>query len=90
MIDEANHKVLVTAFIWGLRPGEILFFLYKNDPKTMVETLYKATKNMNVEDAMIAQGDGPRNRERQDDPHTNRGWKIAPTNDRKDVKRSRP
>lgn len=37
---------------------------YKNDPKTMAEELYKAIKHMNVEDAMIARGDGPRKREK--------------------------
>ena len=41
-------------FTSGLKQGEFLFSIYKNDPKTMVETLYKATKYMNVEDVMIA------------------------------------
>ena len=54
LIDEADNKVLVTAFTHGLRSGEFLFSLYKNDPKMMAETLYKATKYMNAEDAMIA------------------------------------
>ena len=54
LIDEADNKVLVTAFTHGLRSGEFLFSLYKNDPKMMAETLNKATKYMNAEDAMIA------------------------------------
>ena len=54
LIDEANDKVLVTAFTCGLWSGEFLFSLYKNDQKMMAETLYKATKYMNAEDAMIA------------------------------------
>jgi len=54
LIDEIDDKVLVTAFISGLKQGEFLFSVYKNDPKTMAETLYKATKYMNVEDMMIA------------------------------------
>ena len=50
----------MVGFTSGLKQGEFLFSIYKNDPKTMVETLYKATKYMNVEDVMIAQGDAPR------------------------------
>ena len=53
-IDEADDKILVAAFTNGLRKGKFLFFLYKNDPKTMSEVLYKATKYMNVEDALSA------------------------------------
>ena len=63
LIDEADNKVLVTAFTRGLRPGEFLFSLYKNDQKTMAKTLYKATKYMNAEDAMMAWRDGPRKRQ---------------------------
>ena len=58
LIDKADNKVLVTAFTRGLQPGEFLFSLYKNDPKTMAKILYKATKYMNTEDVMIAQGKG--------------------------------
>lgn len=58
LIDEADNKVLVTASTRGLRPAEFLFSLYKNDPKTMAEMLYKAMKYMNAEDMMIARGTG--------------------------------
>ena len=34
-IDEANNKILIAAFINGLRKGKFLFALYKNDLKTM-------------------------------------------------------
>ena len=54
MIDKTDGKVLITAFTSGLKQREFLFSIYKNDPKTMAETLYKATKYMNVEDMMIA------------------------------------
>ena len=64
LIDEVGDKVLVTAFTRGLRPGEFLFSLYKNEPKTMAKMLYKTTKYMNTEDAMIAQGDVLRKRQR--------------------------
>ena len=54
MIDEADNKVLVTAFTNGLQSREFLFSIYKNDPKKMADMLYKATKYMNMEDTMIA------------------------------------
>ena len=36
-IDEADDKILVAAFMNGLRKGKFLFSLYKNDLKTMLE-----------------------------------------------------
>ena len=53
-IDEVDDKILVAAFTNGLRKGKFLFSLYKNDPKTMSDVLYRATKYMNVEDALLA------------------------------------
>ena len=53
-IDEADNKILVVAFINRLRKGKFLFSLYKNDPKTMSEVLYRATKYMNAEDTLLA------------------------------------
>ena len=53
-IDEANDKILVAAFTNGLWKGKFLFSLYKNDPMTMLDVLYRATKYMNVEDALLA------------------------------------
>ena len=65
-IDEADDKILVAAFTNGLRKGKFLFFLYKNDPKTMSEVLYRATKYMNAEDALLAREEKPRKRERME------------------------
>ncbi|XP_075665326.1 uncharacterized protein LOC142634985 [Castanea sativa] len=53
-IDEVDDMILVAAFINGLRKGKFLFSLYKNDPKTMSEVLYRATKYINAEDALLA------------------------------------
>ena len=53
-IDEVNNKILVAAFTNGLRKDKFLFSLYKNNPKTMSNVLYRATKYMNVEDALLA------------------------------------
>ena len=63
-IDEADDKILVAAFMNGLKKGKFLFSLYKNDPKTMSEVLYRATKYMNVEDALLAREEKPKKRER--------------------------
>ena len=66
-IDEADDKILVAAFTNGLRKGKFLFSLYKNDPKTMSDVLYKATKYMNMEDALLAHEEKPNKRERQEE-----------------------
>ena len=63
-IDEADDKILVAAFTNGLRKGKFLFFLYKNDSKTMSKVLYRVTKYMNAEDALLAREEKPRKRER--------------------------
>ena len=63
-IDEADDKILVAAFTNGLRKGKILFSLYKNDLKTMIDVLYRATKYMNAEDALLAREEKPKKRER--------------------------
>ena len=44
-----------------------MFSLYKNDLKTMSEVLYRATKYMNAKDALLAQKERPKKRERQED-----------------------
>ena len=53
-IDETDDKILVAAFTNRLRKGKFLFSLYKNNPKTMSDVLYRTTKYMNVEDALLA------------------------------------
>ena len=77
--DEANDKILVAAFTNGLWKGKFLFSLYKNDPKTMSDVLYRATKYMNAEDALLAREDKPRKRERQEDTRQDKGRKMART-----------
>ena len=89
-IDEADDKILVAAFTNGLRKGKFLFSLYKNDPKTMSEVLYRATKYMNAEDALSARKDKPRKRERPEDARQDHGKKKPRTGDRREEKRSKP
>ena len=88
-IDEADDKILVAAFTNGLRKGKFLFSLYKNDPKTMSKVLYRATKYVNAEDALLAHEDKPKKRERQEDTRQDRERKMARTKDRRDDRRSK-
>ncbi|XP_065633533.1 uncharacterized protein LOC136069192 [Quercus suber] len=76
-IDKVDDKILVAAFTNGLRKGKFLFSLYKNDPKTMSEVLYRATKYMNAEDTLLTLV----KRERQEDTQQDRWRKMARTGD---------
>ena len=78
------------AFKNGLRKGKFLFSLYKNDPKTMSEVLYRATKYMNVEDVLLAWEEKPKKEKRQEDTQQEQGRKKARTGDRKDERRPKP
>ncbi|XP_050267725.1 uncharacterized protein LOC126712437 [Quercus robur] len=89
-IDEANDKILVAAFTNGLRKGKFLFSLYKNNPKTMLGVLYRATKYMNVEDVLLAREERPKKRERQEGSRQDRGRKMARMGERRDNRRSKP
>ena len=66
-IDEVDDKILVAAFTNGLWKGRFLFSLYKSNLKTMSDVLYRATKYMNTEDALLAREENPKKRERQED-----------------------
>ena len=81
LIDEADDKILVAAFTNGLRKGKFLYSLYKNNPKTMSEMLYRATKYMKAEDALLAREEKPKKRERQDDTRQDQRRKKARTGD---------
>ena len=85
-IDEADNKILVAAFTNGLQKGKFLFSLYKNDPKTMSDVLYRATKYMNVEDALLTR----EKRERQEDTRQDRGRKMARIGDARQTKATPP
>ena len=76
-INEADNKILVAAFTNGLRKGKFLFSLYKNNPKTMSDVLYRVTKYMNVKDALLSQEEKPKKRERQEDTRQDMGRKMA-------------
>ena len=76
-LQEVPDKILLAAFTNGLRKGKFLFSLYKNDSKTMSDVLYRATKYMNAEDALLTR----EKRERQEDTQQDRGRKMARTGD---------
>ena len=76
LIDKVDDRLLVTAFTNGLQSGEFLFSIYKNDPKTMIDMLFKATKYMNAEDAMSARWGKLKKRERQKDHYQDKGRKL--------------
>ena len=89
-IDEADDKILVVAFTNGLWKGKFLFSLYKNDPKTMSEIHYRATKYMNAEDALLPREEKPRKRERLEDTRQDQGRKKPRTGDGWDEWHSKP
>nr|XP_023892031.1 uncharacterized protein LOC112004041 [Quercus suber] len=89
-IDEASDKILVATFTNGLQKGKFLFSLYKNDHKTMLEVLYKATKYMNAEEALQAWEEKLRKRERQEDGRQDQGRKRPRPGDRRDERCSKP
>ena len=89
-IDEVDNKILVTAFTNGLRKGKFLFSLYKNNTKIMSEVLYRATKYMNAEDALLAREEKPRKRERLEDARQDQGRKKPRTGDRRDERCPKP
>ena len=89
-IDKADNKILVAALTNGLRKGKFLFSLYKNDPKTMSDVLYKATMYINAENALLARNEKPKKRERPEDVQQDKGRKMARTGDRREDRRTKP
>ena len=85
-----DNKILVVAFTNGLRKGKFLFSLYKNDPKTMSDVLYRATEYMNAKDALLAREEKPKKRVRKEDVRPDRGWKMARTGERREDRLSKP
>ena len=81
---------MLAVFTNGLRKGKFLFSLYKNDPKTMSKVLYRATKYMNAEDALLAREDKPRKRKKLEDARQDQGRKKPRTGDRRDERCSKP
>ena len=89
LIDEADNKILVATFTNGLHKGKFLFSLYKNDLKNMSDVLYRATKYMNAEDALLAREEKPKKKERQEDAQQDRGQKMTKTGDWQEVRCSK-
>ena len=56
----------------------------------MSDVLYRATKYMNAEDALLAYEEKPKKRERQEEAWQDRGRKMAKTRDKRDDRQSKP
>jgi len=56
----------------------------------MSGVLYRATKYMNVEDALLAREERPKKRERQESTQQDRGRKMARMGERRDDRCSKP
>ena len=54
----------MATFTNGLQKGKFLFSIYENDPKTMSDVLYRATKHMNAKYAQLAHKEKPKKREK--------------------------
>ena len=80
-IVEADDKILAATFTNGLRKRKFLFSLYKNDSKTMSDVLYQTTKYMNMKDALLAQEERPKKRDKQEDARQERGRKTTRAED---------
>ena len=90
LIDEVDDKILVTTFTNGLRKGKFLFSLYKNDPKTTLDVLYRAIKYMNAEDALLARKEKPKKRERKEQARQDRGQEMDRIGVSREVRCSKP
>lgn len=53
-VDDANEKVMLTAFMGGLLLTKFLFSLSRSPPSNMAELMLRAQKHMNAEDEMAA------------------------------------
>ena len=89
-LDRRSRRQDTGSSTNGLKGGKFLFSLYQNDPKTMSEVLYRATKYMNAEDALLAREDRPRKRDRQEDPRQDQGRKKGRMGDRREERRPKP
>ena len=84
--------VLITTFSSGLKEGEFIFSVLKNEPKTMANMLFKATKYTNVEDTLISRKDkkGKRKRESIEDIQPDTREKTSRYNGKRVDRKARP
>ena len=74
----------------GLQKGKFLFSLCKNDLKTMSNVLYRATKYMNAEDALLTWEKKFKKRERQEEAWQDRQQKTIRSGGRREDRHSKP
>ena len=56
----------------------------------MLDVLYRATKYMNTEDALLAREEKPKKSERLEDAWQDKGWKMARIGERREKRRFKP
>ena len=66
-VDKADDKVHLTTFKAGLKSRDFVASLAKNPSKTMAESLLKAEKYMNAEEALAAINGAEKKKEKEDD-----------------------
>jgi ribonuclease HI len=62
LVDGADDKVVLTAFISGLQSGDFLFSVYKDPPTSMSKMMYEAQRYMNGEEALQTRDTGKKRR----------------------------
>uniref|UniRef100_A0A2N9EHN4 Uncharacterized protein n=1 Tax=Fagus sylvatica TaxID=28930 RepID=A0A2N9EHN4_FAGSY len=78
LVDGADDKVVLTAFISGLQSGDFLFSVYKDPPTSMSEMMYEAQRYMNGENALQARDTGKKRRNDYADLPTNETLESKP------------
>ena len=63
---------------------------YTRMTRRLSEVLYRVTKYMNAEDALMAREEKPKKREKQEDTRQDQGCKKARTGDQRDKRRTGP
>ena len=71
-VDKADDKVHLTTFKAGLKSRDFVASLAKNPSKTMAESLLKAEKYMNAEEALAAINGAEKNKEKKKEKEDDR------------------
>lgn len=56
-MDDADKKVVLTAFMGGLLPTKFLFSISKSPPSNITKLMLRAQKQMNAEDTTVIRRD---------------------------------
>ena len=88
LVDGADDKVVLTAFIFDLQSGDFLFSVYKDPLTFMSEMMYEAQQYMNGEEALQARDTTSGKKRRNDyDYRQNEPLELKPKTQRNRGKR---